>query len=144
MQIFIPVIDTGNDIPRQEPAFSSFSYELYNPKFSKSPELIKKTAENVCQLFGSRLLDKNIFRIDADGFWSYFDNDRYDEVGFFDSIDEDPYFSPVIVDNVCYDNWDMALYDLFYKTSLVSFPAKIVGVYTAETSLTKHLLNQLT
>ena len=143
MQIYIPVIDTGNGVTRKMPRFTSFSYELYNPKFYKTPELLKTEAEKACQLFGSRLLDKTTFRIDADSFWNYFDNDRYDEVGFFDSIDEDPYFSPVIVDSEVYDNWDMALYDMFYQTSLVSFPAKVVGVYIAETSMAKHLLNQI-
>jgi hypothetical protein len=143
MQICIPVIDTGNGVTKKMPRFTSFSYELYNPKFYKTPELLKTEAEKASKLFGSRLLDKNTFRIDAEGFWNYFDNDSYDEVGFFDSIDEDPYFSPVIVDSEVYDNWDMALYDMFYQTSLVSFPAKVVGVYIAETSLTKHLLNQI-
>ena len=143
MQIYIPVIDTGNGVTKKMPMFSSFSYELYNPKFYKTPELLKAEAEKACQLFGSRLLDKTTFRIDADGFWNYFSNERYDDVGFFDSIDEDPYFSPVIVDSEVYDNWDMALYDMFYQTSLISFPAKVAGVYIAETSLTKHLLNQI-
>ena len=75
--------------------------------------------------------------------WNYFSNERYDDVGFFDSIDEDPYFSPVIVGSEVYDNWDMALYDMFYQTSLISFPAKVAGVYIAETSLTKHLIKQI-
>jgi hypothetical protein len=72
------------------------------------------------------------FTITSEEFWENFDEEAFNRVGDWESGVTDPYFQPVILDGVCYNNWDVMLHEVFYQTHIADITAQVVAVYDAK------------
>lgn len=76
--------------------------------------------------------DGTSFTITSEEFWENFDKEAFHRVGDWESGVTDPYFQPVILDDVCYNNWDAMLHEVFYQTHVYNITAQVVAVYDAK------------